>query len=224
MTSGVRTFLQLLVVVLVVWPAQGLAYSYASPDSDPLLKGQDAYMDGVNKGDWSAVQTAYDGFKEEIETLQKGEDAFAGDPGLESAFTDAIKNKDAAGAKAALERAFVDQINRRLTAAGKELKTSGDNDEAKSLVATASALFDGISGNLPADQQKSLSTAFENATDAIGKEGLFGWGEVAPDPAKLKTAVSTILTTLQGDVSGSGASQGGGSDQKTDDSKSDSGS
>ena len=194
-----RTMLNLLVIAFLAWPAQSLAYSYASPTSDPLIKEREAYLDGVNKGDWQAVEKAYSGFKSEIDVLSRGEDAFAGDKGLTEAFTQAISKKDSAAAKAALQRAYIDQIERRLNGAGRSLKTKGsDNDAAKSLLAAARALYTAMAGDLPAGQQKVLSAEFNKALDAIGKPGLLGFGSVAPDPAKFNQATKSIISSLKG--------------------------
>lgn len=65
----------------------------------------------------------------------------------------------------------------------------------------ARAFFTAMSGDLTPAQQKSLSADFENALTAIGKPGLFGFGSVAPDPAKLKQASDAIMSILKGDGS-----------------------
>ncbi|GAB5377933.1 MAG: hypothetical protein AcusKO_43950 [Acuticoccus sp.] len=207
----VRILASLLVVAMMAIPTELLAYSYASPTSDPMITEREGYLDGVNKGNWQAVETAYDAFSKEIAVLERGEHSFKGDSGLAAAFTDAIGNKDAAAARAALQRAYVDQIIRRLAAANRELKTSGsDNDEAKSLLAFAQAFYTAMAGDLPADEQKAISAAFSDALDAIGRPGVLGYFSVAPDPAAMKKATDAIAAALKPSA-GAGAGSGSGS-------------
>lgn len=199
----------LVIAMMMVIPTELLAYSYASPTSDPMITQRENYLDGVNKGDWPAVETAYDAFRKEVAVLERGERSFKGDSGLTAAFTEAIGNRDAAAAKAALRRAYVDQIIRRLAAANRELKTSGsDNDEAKSLLAFAQAFYSAMAGDLPAGEQKTISAEFSNALDAIGRPGVLGYFSVAPDPAAMKKATDAIVTALEPPAGADAASTG----------------
>ena len=196
--NHMRMILLLIAVSILAWPVQSLAYSYASPTSDPLIQGREAYLDAVNKANWPEAQKAYDRFKSEVHVLDRGEDAFAGDPGVTKAFTDAISNKDAAAAKAALHRAYVDQIERRLTGADKSFRVKGsDNDATKSLLATARALYTAMAGDLSAEQRKVVSEEFEKALDAIGRPGILGFGAVKPDRTKFEQATKSILSSLK---------------------------
>lgn len=186
--------LKLLIVAFLFVPGQSQAYSYASPTSDRLITERETYLEGVNKGDWSAVDKAFEKFKHEIHELDSGEDVYAGDPGITKAFKDAISKKDAAAAKAVLQRAYVDQIERRLSGAEKNLK---NYDTAKDLVAAAHALFMAMAGDLSADKRKAISGDFEKALDAVGRPGLLGFGSRKPDPAAFKKASDAIVSSLK---------------------------
>lgn len=194
----------LLLLTFAATANQAAAYSYASPASDPLIVGREAYLDAVNKGDWAAVEKAVAGFKSDLDVLEKGDDAYSGDPGITKAFSDAVANKDAAAAKAALHRAYIDQIDRRLSGAEKNIKTF---QTAKILVVTAQTFFTTMAGDLPADTRKTVSDAMTKALDAIGKPGVFGYGAKPADPAALKQAHAAIIAALKGgkDDAGSGS-------------------
>ncbi|MEM9631886.1 MAG: hypothetical protein AAGA50_11210 [Pseudomonadota bacterium] len=179
-------------VVAAVAPAH--AYTYASPQSDPLIAGREAYLSAVNKGDWTAVEKAAAAFKPDLDLLESGDDAFAGDPGISAAFSDAIKNKDADAAKAALKRATIDQIDRRLSGASKNINTY---QTASTLVASAQAFYTAMAGDLSAATQKTISSNLQSALDAVGKPGVFGYGAEKPNPSALDAAHKAIMAALK---------------------------
>ncbi|MEM9223692.1 MAG: hypothetical protein AAGB11_15025 [Pseudomonadota bacterium] len=175
-------------------PQEARAYSYASPQSDPLIAGREAFLSAVNSGDWSAAQTAAAAFKPDLDLLEAGDDAFAGDPGIGAAFSDAIKDKNADAAKAALRRATIDQVDRRLSGAQKNI---GTYQTASTLVVTAQAFYSAMAGDLPAETQKTISKEMQAALDAVGKPGVFGYGAKPADPAALKAAYTAIMGALR---------------------------
>ena len=185
----------LLVVGTIATSTTGAhAYSYASPQSDPLIAQREAFLDAVNKGDWSAASAAVTSFGPDIKVLEAGDDAFSGDPGIGAAFTDAVKNKDSDAAKAALRRATVDQIERRLSGAESNI---GTYQTASTLVVTAQAFYSAMAADLPAATQKSVSAQMQAALDAVGKPGVFGYGAKPADPAAFKAAKAAILSALK---------------------------
>ncbi|MEW5422719.1 hypothetical protein [Amorphus sp. 3PC139-8] len=192
----------LIAVAVVAGAGEGQAYTYASPQSDPLIKGREAYLAAVNKGDWAAVETAYKGFTSDITQLSQKDVGYAGDPDLDKAFTDAIANKDADAAKAALRRATVDQIDRRLSGAQANVKTY---QTCSTLVVTAEAFSSAMAGDLSSDDQKTVSGAMQSALDACGKPGVFGYGAKPADPDALKNSTQTIMTMLKGSDAGATA-------------------
>lgn len=179
-------------ITLSVGSAQ--AYSYASPQSDPLIKGREAFLSAVNSGNWSAVSTALAAFSSDITLLEKGDDAFSGDAGLGAAFSTAIKNKDADAAKKALQRATIDQIDRRLLGAKKNIATY---QTASTLVVTAQAFYTAMAGDLSAATQKTVSAHLQDALDAVGKPGVFGYGSKAADPDAFAAASKAIMDALK---------------------------
>lgn len=192
---SVRSVIRLLAFLAALClPAQAFAYSYASPTSDPLIKQREAFLSAVNKGDWAAAETAYKAFKPELETLAKGDDAYAGDAGVDTAFADAISDKNADAAKASLRRAYVDEIDRRLGGAEKNIS---NYQTAQNLVVIAQAFFQAMSGDLKPDVQKKAAAGFQNAIDAVGKPGVFGYGAQPADPAALKKAHAEIMAALK---------------------------
>lgn len=193
----------LVVAAVLAGAGEGRAYTYASPQSDPLIKGREAYLTAVNNGDWAAVETAYKGFSSDMSQLSQKDVGYAGDASLDSAFTDAIANKDANAAKAALRQATVDQIDRRLSGAQANVSTY---QTCSTLVVTAQAFYQAMAGDLAAGTQKSVSGDMQTALDACGKPGVFGYGSKPADPAALKTASASILAALKAGSSGGTAS------------------
>ncbi|MEM8702846.1 MAG: hypothetical protein AAGF82_13565 [Pseudomonadota bacterium] len=179
-------------ILAVVSPSH--AYTYASPQSDPLIAGREAYLTAVNGGDWAAAEKALAAFKPDLDLLEAGDDAFAGDKGISAAFSDAIKNKDADAAKAALTRATIDQIDRRLSGASKNINTY---QTASTLVASAQAFYTAMAGDLSAATQKTVSSNLQAALDAVGKPGVFGYGAQKPDPSALDAAHKAIMAALR---------------------------
>lgn len=183
-----------LALAISLMPAAALAYSYASPKSDPLIKGRDAYLSAVAAGNWSSVESAFEAFKPQLEQLETADTSFAGDPDLVSAFTSALSAKDADAAKAALMRAYVDQINRRLSGAEANISTY---QTASTLVVAAQTYFSTMQGDLSADDQKTISSEMKSALDAVGKPGVFGYGAQPADAAALKSAKEKIMSALE---------------------------
>lgn len=204
---------QLVAVALVAGACiagmgEGRAYTYASPGSDPLIKGREAFLSAVTTGDWSAVETAYTAFKPDIAQLEAEDVGYAGDPGLGKAFSDAISAKDAEAAKTTLRRAIVDQIDRRLSGAEANVTTY---QTCSTLVVTAQAFYQAMAGDLPPDAQKSVSVEMQTALDACGKPGVFGYGSKPADPDALKAAAAAILTSLKGSAPSNGSAPAAGS-------------
>lgn len=170
------------------------AYSYASPQSDPLIAQREAFLGAVNKGDWAAASEAVKAFEPDLKVLETGDDAFTGDPGISAAFSDAVSKKDPDAAKAALRRATVDQIERRLSGAEKNIATY---QTASTLVVTAQAFYTAMAGDLSAATQKAVSAQMQAALDAVGKPGVFGYGSKPADPDAFKAAAAAILIALR---------------------------
>lgn len=182
----------LSLTLLAAAPAQ--AYTYASPQSDPLIAGREAFLAAVNGGDWPAAEQAAATFKPDLDLLEKGEESFNGDPGISEAFTKALAAKNADAAKAALRRATIDQIDRRLSSASQNITTY---QTASTLIASALAFFSALEGDLPADTRQTISAELQKALDAVGKPGVFGYGAQDPDPAALAAAHDKILSALR---------------------------
>ncbi len=180
---------------LLGYSTEGLAYSYASPQSDPLIIQRKPFLSAVNKGDWSAAQKAYSAFLPDITVLNKGDDAYPGDSGLKAAFDQALADKDATAARTVLRRAYVDQIHRRLLGTEKNIK---DFQTAKILMVTARTFYLAMAGDFDGKTHQAINTAMQKALDAIGKPGVFGYGQKAPDPAAFESARKTIMSLLQG--------------------------
>ena len=184
-----------LVIALTAFVPSGpvLAYSYASPQSDPLIKGRQAFLSAVSAGDWDKVQSIYGTFSTDIQQLEAADTSFAGAPKLGAAFTAAVSAKDADAVNGDFTRAYVDQINRRRSGAQAKI---GTYTTASTLVVTAQAFFSAMQGDLSAADQKTISAEMQKALDAVGKPGVFGYGAQPADAKALEAAQKSILTVL----------------------------
>lgn len=195
---------------LAIFATSALAYSYASPQSDPLIAQREAFLNALNNGDWKAASAAVTAFEPDLKILEAGDDAFSGDPGITAAFTDAIAKQDAAAAKAALRRATVDQIERRLVGAQNNIN---NYQTASTLVVSAQAFYSAMAADLPAATQRTISAQMQVALDAVGKPGVFGYGAKPADPAGLKAAKDAILNALRPNDAQATTSNGGQANQ-----------
>lgn len=188
----IRSLMAALLLALMSVPA--LAYSYASPKSDPLIKGRTPFLEAVDAGDWSGAETIYKSFEIKIEGMEKADGAYLGDPGIKQDFILALQIQDPEAARAVLDRAFANQINRRLLAAQLNIE---DYDVASALVVIARAFLDGLQEELSPKEQKLVDEQMQLALDAVGKPGIFGFGAAEADPQAYDAALKKILAVLE---------------------------
>ncbi|MCV6597053.1 MAG: hypothetical protein OIF40_08230 [Mangrovicoccus sp.] len=186
-----RTLIAAALAALI--PLQVAAYTYASPKSDPLVKGRDPFLAAVAAGDWDGAEDVFDSFVAKIEGMEKADGDYPGDPGIKQDFVLAMQTQDPEASQDVLNRAFVNQINRRLLAAKANIDTYGT---ASALVVIAQTFYDGLQGDLEPEDQKAVSEQMHAALDAVGKPGVLGVGSKDPDPAAFDKAMESILETL----------------------------
>ncbi len=126
-TDGCKKILfSFVLFVAMSVPSVSFAYSYAAAGKEPLIDGREVILQALQANDYSAVETAVLGLKEEFDYLLSDHNV-----DLLTPINAAIENEDGVKIEAVIDHAVVEEIVRRLEGAQNNL---ADYQVAKVLV------------------------------------------------------------------------------------------
>lgn len=182
MSRWFRSGLVVFALLLLLSPAQVLAYSYGDANTEDVAETFKIIVGAVggNKPDWKVVEEAHKVRRSEIKSHFGEAVAVTLDKNIEA--------KDSKLLVANYKAVLVMNLDRRFTYA---LKDVSDYAGSKLLLAKAKATFDTLSPYMNAGTD-DINHAFDDALEALGNPGLFGVGEKEADPETFKQKVNFI--------------------------------
>jgi hypothetical protein len=179
----------LLLAIAIIYaaaPSQALAYSYGDANTEDVAetyKLVDASL-SMASPDWKAAEEAYKVRRSEI-SAHFGEDV--------AVTLDAnIQSKDAKLVISNFKAVLVMNLERRFSYG---IQGIDDYAATKLLLAKAKATFDTLAPYM-SSKTTEISTAFDDALNALGNPGLFGVGKKAAQPEVFKEKVNGIYNIV----------------------------
>jgi len=190
-TDGCKKILfSFVLFVAMSLPSVSFAYSYAAAGKEPLIDGREVILQALQANDYSAVETAVLGLKEEFDYLLSDHNV-----DLLTPINAAIENEDGVKIEAVIDHAVVEEIVRRLEGAQNNLE---DYQVAKVLVVKSKLFLDLILPKLTGAQREQANLAIQGVLESIGNPGVFGVGQAPANQEQFKTEQAKLLSAIQG--------------------------
>ncbi len=185
-----QVLLLMTVMAGLVMHSSANAYSYAAAGKEPLIEGRELILSAVADADYTAVESAVNGLKEEFDYLlsDHGVDLY-------TPMSVAIKSKNGAVIESIIDQAIVEEIIRRLDGAEQNLN---DYQVAKVLVVKSKLFLDLIMPKLDDENRKAANQAVQGVLVSIGNPGVFGVGQAPADAAMFTEQRSVLLDAIKG--------------------------